>query len=62
MVIHYAPSILIKTSGLGSDDLCQKEQELQKENIKLSTENMELRFQLEQANKDLPRLKVYFCN
>ncbi|XP_015262907.1 PREDICTED: centrosomal protein of 290 kDa [Gekko japonicus] len=45
------------TSGLGSDDLCQKEQELQKENIKLSSENMELRFQLEQANKDLPRLK-----
>nr|XP_056702499.1 centrosomal protein of 290 kDa [Euleptes europaea] len=45
------------TSGLGSEDLCQKEQELQKENIKLSSENMELRFQLEQANKDLPRLK-----
>ncbi|XP_077195096.1 centrosomal protein of 290 kDa isoform X2 [Paroedura picta] len=45
------------TSGLGSDDLCQKEQELQKENIRLSSENMELRFQLEQANKDLPRLK-----
>ncbi|KAL8221662.1 UNVERIFIED_CONTAM: hypothetical protein K2H54_073925 [Gekko kuhli] len=46
-----------QTSGLGSDDLCQKEQELQKENIRLSSENMELRFQLEQANKDLPRLK-----
>ncbi|XP_060101141.1 centrosomal protein of 290 kDa [Heteronotia binoei] len=45
------------TSGLGSDDLCQKEQDLQKESIRLSSENMELRFQLEQANKDLPRLK-----
>lgn len=47
-----------KMSGLGSDDQCQKEQELQKENLRLSSENMELRFQLEQANKDLPRLKV----
>ncbi|XP_034983153.2 centrosomal protein of 290 kDa isoform X1 [Zootoca vivipara] len=45
------------TSGLGSDDQYQKEQELQKENLMLSSENMELRFQLEQANKDLPRLK-----
>ncbi|XP_060633334.2 centrosomal protein of 290 kDa isoform X3 [Anolis sagrei] len=46
-----------QTSGLGSDDQYQKEQELQKENLILSSENMELRFQLEQANKDLPRLK-----
>ncbi|XP_025022955.1 centrosomal protein of 290 kDa [Python bivittatus] len=45
------------TSGLGSDDQHQKEQELQKEILILSSENMELRFQLEQANKDLPRLK-----
>ncbi|XP_033017659.1 centrosomal protein of 290 kDa isoform X3 [Lacerta agilis] len=45
------------TSGLGSDDQYQKEQDLQKENLMLSSENMELRFQLEQANKDLPRLK-----
>ncbi|KAM6438081.1 centrosomal protein of 290 kDa [Liasis olivaceus] len=44
-------------SGLGSDDQHQKEQELQKEILILSSENMELRFQLEQANKDLPRLK-----
>uniref|UniRef100_A0A8D0GVP7 Uncharacterized protein n=1 Tax=Sphenodon punctatus TaxID=8508 RepID=A0A8D0GVP7_SPHPU len=48
------------TSGIGSDDQYQKEQELQKENLRLSSENVELRFQLEQANKDLPRLKVYF--
>ncbi|XP_075810740.1 centrosomal protein of 290 kDa isoform X1 [Microtus pennsylvanicus] len=40
-----------------SDDHCQKEQELQKENLKLSSENIELKFQLEQANKDLPRLR-----
>ncbi|XP_037704299.1 centrosomal protein of 290 kDa isoform X1 [Choloepus didactylus] len=45
------------TSGIGSDDHCQREQELQKENLKLSSENIELKFQLEQANKDLPRLK-----
>ncbi|KAJ7329890.1 hypothetical protein JRQ81_016064 [Phrynocephalus forsythii] len=45
------------TSGVGSDDQYQKEQDLQKENLMLSSENMELRFQLEQANKDLPRLK-----
>ncbi|XP_074868278.1 centrosomal protein of 290 kDa [Carettochelys insculpta] len=45
------------TSGIGSDDQCQRQQELQKENLRLSAENVELRFQLEQANKDLPRLK-----
>ncbi|XP_062914429.1 centrosomal protein of 290 kDa isoform X2 [Mobula hypostoma] len=45
------------TSGYGSDALSQKEQQLQKENLNLSADNMELRFQLEQANKDLPRLK-----
>ncbi|NXX75542.1 CE290 protein, partial [Urocolius indicus] len=45
------------TSGIGSEDQYQREQELLKENLKLSSENVELRFQLEQANKDLPRLK-----
>ncbi|XP_006889586.1 PREDICTED: centrosomal protein of 290 kDa [Elephantulus edwardii] len=45
------------TSGTGSEDRFQKEQELQRENLKLSSENIELKFQLEQANKDLPRLK-----
>ncbi|XP_076967655.1 centrosomal protein of 290 kDa isoform X2 [Tamandua tetradactyla] len=45
------------TSGIGSDDHCQREQELQREILKLSSENIELKFQLEQANKDLPRLK-----
>ncbi|XP_056307502.1 centrosomal protein of 290 kDa [Danio aesculapii] len=45
------------TSGRGSDTPSQREHEFQKENLKLSTENLELRFQLEQANKDLPRLK-----
>eukprot|EP00071_Canis_lupus_P025407 XP_022258964.1 centrosomal protein of 290 kDa isoform X1 [Canis lupus familiaris] len=46
-----------QTSGIESDDHFQKEQELQRENLKLSSENIELKFQLEQANKDLPRLK-----
>uniref|UniRef100_A0A8C1J663 Centrosomal protein 290 n=1 Tax=Cyprinus carpio TaxID=7962 RepID=A0A8C1J663_CYPCA len=45
------------TSGRGSGTPSQREHELQKENLKLSTDNLELRFQLEQANKDLPRLK-----
>uniref|UniRef100_A0A8C5J5E7 Centrosomal protein 290 n=1 Tax=Junco hyemalis TaxID=40217 RepID=A0A8C5J5E7_JUNHY len=42
-------------SGTGSSDQHRREQE--KDNIRLSSENIELRFQLEQANKDLPRLK-----
>ncbi|XP_013373585.1 PREDICTED: centrosomal protein of 290 kDa isoform X2 [Chinchilla lanigera] len=45
------------TSGIESGDHYQKEQELQRANLKLSSENIELKFQLEQANKDLPRLK-----
>ncbi|XP_030069982.1 centrosomal protein of 290 kDa [Microcaecilia unicolor] len=45
------------TSVIGSFDRSQKEQELQKENLRLSSENIELNFQLVQANKDLPRLK-----
>ncbi|XP_033919216.1 centrosomal protein of 290 kDa [Melopsittacus undulatus] len=45
------------TSGMGSDDQYQREQEALKENLRLSSENVELKFQLEQANKDLPRLK-----
>ncbi|NXF08242.1 CE290 protein, partial [Smithornis capensis] len=45
------------TSGIGSSDQYQREQEVSKENLRLSSENVELRFQLEQANKDLPRLK-----
>ncbi|KAM6302192.1 centrosomal protein of 290 kDa isoform 4-T4 [Podargus strigoides] len=45
------------TSGIGSDYQYQREQEVLKENLRLSSENVELRFQLEQANKDLPRLK-----
>ncbi|KAF6339055.1 centrosomal protein 290 [Rhinolophus ferrumequinum] len=44
------------TSEIESDHW-QREQELQRENLKLSSENIELKFQLEQANKDLPRLK-----
>ncbi|XP_006870766.1 PREDICTED: centrosomal protein of 290 kDa [Chrysochloris asiatica] len=44
-------------SGVSSDDVCQREQALQRENLKLSSENIELKFQLEQANKDVPRLK-----
>ncbi|XP_035193612.1 centrosomal protein of 290 kDa isoform X2 [Oxyura jamaicensis] len=45
------------TSGVGSDDQYRREQEVLKENLRLSSENVELKFQLEQANRDLPRLK-----
>ncbi|XP_067906371.1 centrosomal protein of 290 kDa isoform X2 [Heterodontus francisci] len=50
------------TSGIGSDASSQKEQELQRENLRLSADNVELRFQLEQANKDVPRLKDQIVN
>ncbi|NXP04219.1 CE290 protein, partial [Thinocorus orbignyianus] len=50
---YFRPS----TSGIGSDDQYRREQEVLKENLRLSSENIELRFQLEQANRDLPRLK-----
>ncbi|KAM4882921.1 centrosomal protein of 290 kDa isoform 3-T3 [Thomomys bottae] len=47
----------VNASETEPDDHYQKEQELQKENLNLSSENIELKFQLEQVNKDLPRLK-----
>ncbi|XP_069620487.1 centrosomal protein of 290 kDa isoform X1 [Ranitomeya imitator] len=50
------------TSGVGSEDPTSREMELQKENLRLSAENIELQFQLEQANKDLPRLKDQIAN
>ncbi|KAG7463137.1 hypothetical protein JOB18_040988 [Solea senegalensis] len=34
-----------------------RDHDLQKENLKLASENLELRFKLEQSNVDLPRLK-----
>lgn len=56
--VEHIVNFVFQTSEVESDDHCQKEQELQKENLKLASENIELKFQLEQANKDLPRLKV----
>ncbi|XP_040018134.2 centrosomal protein of 290 kDa isoform X3 [Gasterosteus aculeatus] len=47
----------LKTSGRGTGTPSQRDQDLQKENLKLASENLELRFQLGQADKDLPRLK-----
>ncbi|KAM9376220.1 centrosomal protein of 290 kDa [Pholidichthys leucotaenia] len=44
------------TSGRGTETPSQREQDLQKENLKLASENLELRFQLEQ-NRDLFRLR-----
>ncbi|XP_041853732.1 centrosomal protein of 290 kDa isoform X2 [Melanotaenia boesemani] len=45
------------TSGRGTGTPSQRDQDLSKENLRLASENLELRFQLEQSNKDLPRLK-----
>nr|XP_020849162.1 centrosomal protein of 290 kDa [Phascolarctos cinereus] len=48
---------IAQSTELGLGGRSNREQLLQKENLKVSSENIELRFQLEQANKDLPRLK-----
>ncbi|XP_036068091.1 centrosomal protein of 290 kDa isoform X4 [Oryzias melastigma] len=45
------------TSGRGTGTPSQRDHDLSKENLRLASENLELRFQLEQANMDLPRLK-----
>ncbi|TKS73903.1 Centrosomal protein of 290 kDa [Collichthys lucidus] len=47
----------LKTSGRGTGTPSQRDQDLQKENLKLASENLEQRFQLEQTSKDLPKLK-----
>uniref|UniRef100_A0A8C2XQW3 Centrosomal protein 290 n=1 Tax=Cyclopterus lumpus TaxID=8103 RepID=A0A8C2XQW3_CYCLU len=51
------PASRPSTSGRGTGTPSQRDQDLQKENLKLASENLELRFQLEQTGKDLPRLK-----
>ena len=38
-------------------DLLQREQKLHKQVLKLSEENIEMKFEVEQAQKDIPRLK-----
>ncbi|XP_023204586.1 centrosomal protein of 290 kDa isoform X6 [Xiphophorus maculatus] len=45
------------TSGRGTGTPSQRDQDISKENLKLASENLELRLQLAQANQDLPRLK-----
>ncbi|KAM9807665.1 centrosomal protein of 290 kDa [Neosynchiropus ocellatus] len=47
----------LKTSGRGTGTPSQRDQEVQKENLKLASENLELRLQLEQVNKEVPTLK-----
>jgi len=44
--------------GVEYRELAQREEQLQRQVIKLSEENMELKFEVEQANRDIPRLKV----
>ena len=50
----------LQTSGRGTGTPSQKDQDVQKENLKLSSENLELRLQLAQANVELPGLKVRY--
>ncbi|CAL8260677.1 unnamed protein product [Merluccius merluccius] len=45
------------TSGRGTGTPSQKDPDVQTENLKLSSENLELRLQLAQANVELPGLK-----
>ncbi|KAM6937006.1 centrosomal protein of 290 kDa [Xenentodon cancila] len=45
------------TSGRGTSTPSQRDPDLSKENLGLASENLELRLQLEQTIKDLPRLK-----
>ncbi|KAJ0069801.1 hypothetical protein NL108_014667, partial [Boleophthalmus pectinirostris] len=45
------------TSGRGTGTPSQRDQDVYKENLKLASENLELKFQLEQSKKDIPRLK-----
>ncbi|XP_069574738.1 centrosomal protein of 290 kDa isoform X2 [Brachyistius frenatus] len=45
------------TSGRGTAAPSHRDQDLQKENLKLASENLELRFQVEQTSRDVPRLK-----
>jgi len=50
----------VQERGVEYRELAQREEQLQKQVIKLSEENMELKFEVEQANRDIPRLKVKF--
>ncbi|XP_054631811.1 centrosomal protein of 290 kDa-like [Dunckerocampus dactyliophorus] len=45
-----------------AETLSQRDQDLQKENLKLASENLELRLQLAQANIDLPRVSNKVTN
>nr|XP_057930609.1 centrosomal protein of 290 kDa-like isoform X3 [Doryrhamphus excisus] len=47
----------LKASEQHTETPPQKVQDLQKENLKMASENLELRLQLAQANIDIPRLK-----
>jgi len=58
MVCRNSVWLDVQETGIEYRELAQREEQLQKQVIKLSEENMELRFEVEQANRDIPRLKV----
>jgi len=57
-----AEAVCVQDCGVEYRELAQREEQLQMQLIKVSEENMELRFDVEQANRDIPRLKVMFCH
>jgi len=58
--VSAADTVCEQDRGVEYRELAQREDQLQKQVIKLSEENMELKFEVEQANRDVPRLKVIF--
>ena len=61
-IVRYVTDVRVGLFQEGSvtalRNFAAKEQSLQKEILQLSSENMELRFEVEAAKKDIPRLKV----
>lgn len=57
--------ILLSQGGGGVGDaypdLVAREQKLQSDVLKLSEENLSLRFEMAQAQQEMPRLKVHMC-
>ena len=61
LIETWTQPLCVQDRGVEYRELAQREEQLQKQVIKLSEENMELKFEVEQANRDIPRLKVTFC-
>lgn len=61
MILKKRKNYIYIMAQVGQDtyrEIAAREDKLQKEVVRLTEDNLELRFELEQAKKDLPRLKV----